>query len=153
MRGIATPAALVMTSGIFASAVSGATAAAIGEPTMPSSACTRSRVINSCATRLPTSGAAVPSPRLHPTLPPGGRYLFARLHVQGDALFHFVAGLGEEAGVAVDEADLDRLPVRRRRSGRDRDACQRRRHGGELHKSHSTLPGSARARWIGRNLA
>jgi hypothetical protein len=47
----------VMTSGTFASWVSGAMAAAIGEPITPTMSCTWSRVMSAWATRLPVSGA------------------------------------------------------------------------------------------------
>ena len=73
MRGIADPpAAMLISSGTFASAVSGATAAAIGERMTPANSCTCSRAINSCASRLPTSGVEVSSRRISSILTPGG---------------------------------------------------------------------------------
>jgi hypothetical protein len=74
MRGIAEPAAFIITSGTLASAVSGAIAAAIGEDTSPARICTWSRVISSCASRLPTSALLLVSSRFRSsTLVPGGR--------------------------------------------------------------------------------
>jgi len=64
----------MMTNGIFASAVSGAIAAAFGEASSPASNCTWSRVISSCATRFATSGLGPVSSRVTSSiLTPGGR--------------------------------------------------------------------------------
>jgi len=74
MRGIAEPpAAMLINSGTFASAVKGAIAAATGDRMTPVSNCTCSRVISSCASRLPTSGLAVSSRRRISIFTSGGR--------------------------------------------------------------------------------
>ena len=98
MRGMATPAALVMTSGTLASAVSGAIAAAIGEPTTPSRIWTWSRVISSWATRLPTSGLAAVVALDDLDLDAGRQILLVLLDVEIDALLHLVAGLARKPG-------------------------------------------------------
>src|SRR4030088_32412 len=56
IRGMETPAALVRIRGILASAVSGAIAAAIGEPITARRVFTLSRVMGFCAARLPPPG-------------------------------------------------------------------------------------------------
>jgi len=64
----------MITSGTLASAVSGAIAAAIGEATRPARICTWSRVISSCAWRLPTSALLLVSSRLISSIrTPGGK--------------------------------------------------------------------------------
>src|ERR1700733_3375928 len=96
-----TPAALVITSGILASAVNGAIAAAIGEPITPSKMFTLSRVMSSWATRLPTSGAGAVVALDNLDGDTGWKIFGVLFGVKIDALLHLIARGREEPGEAV----------------------------------------------------
>src|SRR5580700_9813052 len=77
--GIVTKRCEIAASGILASAVNGAIAAAMGEPMTPSKMFTLSRVMSSCATRLPTSGLVASSRLTTSMVTPAGRFFMCSL--------------------------------------------------------------------------